>query len=198
MFTIKEAIGLLSFVIVTITTFQYFTLTLKGTIKPHVCTWVLWGIVMLISAAARAAADAGPGAWAAWAGAFSCASIGVLAIFKGEKDITRSDILVFLGALSAIPVWLVTNNPLYAVIIVTAIDVIAYAPTCRKSYYRPFEECVTPYFTANTLHVFSLLANLTYSLTTTLTPVVLILANIGLITLILVRRRQLRPRLAIP
>lgn len=187
--TFKETIGILSCVIVTISTLRYFYLTFQGTLKPHVFTWLVWGLVMGISAAARAADDAGPGAWAAWGGAVSCASVGFLAIFKGEKTITRGDILSLLFSLSAIPVWVVTRNPLYAVIIVTAVDVVAYYPTFRKTYSKPYEEAIFPFLIANLLHVVSLVANLNYTLTTTLTPAVLLFANVALISMILWRRK---------
>jgi len=187
----KEAIGLLSFVIALIATGQYFVFTIRGKIKPHVFTWLVWGLVMGISAAARTADNAGPGAWAAWAVSASCLSIGVLAVFKGEKNITKSDIVAFVGALSAIPVWLVTNNPLMAVLIVTAIDLIGYYPTFRKSFHRPFEEATFNYFISNALHLLSLYANAHTSLTTTITPIAYFLANSCLVILILIRRRQL-------
>ena len=194
--TDKELIGFLSFIIVSISTIHYFALTLKGTLKPHVFTWLMWGLVMGISAAARAADQAGPGAWAGWGGAISCASIGFLAIFKGEKHITKGDVAALLGALSAIPVWMMTNNPLFAVLIVTTIDVIAYYPTWRKSYLRPYEEATFPYMVANVMHVISLCANIHYSLTTVLTPAVMIFANAALVSMILLRRKSARAALS--
>jgi len=188
--TEKEIIGILSCVIVTFSTLRYFFLTFKGTLKPHVFTWVVWGLVMGISAAARATDDAGPGAWSAWGGAISCGSIGLLAIFLGEKTITRGDILALLISLSAIPVWMVTNNPLYAVLIVTTVDVVAYYPTFRKVFLKPYEEAIFPFVVANLLHIASLCANLNYTLTTTFTPSVLLFANVALISTILWQRKQ--------
>jgi hypothetical protein len=191
MFVTKEIIGYLSILVAIVATVPYCRLMYLNKAKPHVFTWFIWALIMGISAAARDAAHAGPGAWGAWAGGTSCFLIALYALFKGEKNITRSDTISFVVALLAIPLWLATGNPLTAVIIVTSIEVVAYYPTVRKSYRRPHEELTYNYMVANSLHLMSMLANNTLSLTTMLTPVTLFTANTALIIFIFWRRKQL-------
>ena len=142
-----------------------------------------------IAAAARGAGHAGAGTWGSWANAASCLSVTILALVWGEKNITRSDVVAFLAALSAIPVWLATDNPLLAVIIVASIDVLGFYPTVRKSYIKPHEEMTFNYWVANGNHILSMLATTVYSLTTVLAPVVMFTANTAFIVMLLWRRR---------
>jgi hypothetical protein len=186
----KDNFGYLSILVTIAATLPYWRLVWTGKTKPHMFTWIVWGLVMGISAAGRSATHAGPGAWGAWAQTLSCGSIAVLAIFKGEKSITRSDLISFVAALLAIPVWLVMKDPLLAIIFVTLIDVVAYYPTVRKSFVRPHEEATYNYLVANTVHVFSLFANRHYSLATCFTPVVMLTANSLLVGMILYRRTK--------
>jgi len=185
----KELFGYLAVVCALSITPYYSYLILKNKIKPHVFSWVIWALIGGIAGAARGAGDAGPGAWGIWAGTFGCIVISVLAFYKGEKNIKRSDMWVFVGALSAIPAWLLTHNPLWAVVIVTMIDVSGYYLTARKSWSKPYEEPVFNYIIANGIELLSLFANDVYSFTTVLQSAVLLVVNTVLITMILYRRR---------
>src|SRR5690606_16045788 len=109
----------------------------RGTNKPHMFTWIIWTLLTAIILAAQIVGGAGPGAWSTGAVLLPCIIITVLAIQRGEKNITASDWVMFLAGLAAIPVWLATSNPLWAVIIVVAIDALAFGPTFRKSWFRP-------------------------------------------------------------
>lgn len=160
----------------------------QGSVRPHIFTWIIWALSSGTAAAAQLSSDAGPGAWAQAAGAASCVSIVVLSFSKGEHDITRTDILAFILALTAIPLWLVTAVPLYAVLIVTFIDLSAYYPTFRKAYRYPHHEAVYNYAISNLGKMLSLYAITDYSLTTVLFPAALFVANGALVAFLLWRR----------
>ncbi len=83
---------------------------------------------------------AGPASWVTGVVTLFCIGIGILAIFKGEKTITKSDWISFALAISAIPVWLLTSEPLLAVFVIVLIELLNYYPTIRKSYKRPWDE----------------------------------------------------------
>ncbi len=187
----KTSLGWLSIIIVVAVTVPYARLVWRGTIKPHLFTWVIWALTTGIAAAARMSEAAGPGAWGQWAGAGSCVCVAALAWRQGEKDITRGDWRAFLLALAAIPLWLLTENALLAVLTVTTIDVVGYYPTFRKSWHRPHEEAVFNYIAANVIHVLSVLATEHYSVTNLLFQVTLFVVNSLLVATVLWRRRQL-------
>ncbi len=188
----KNLIGLLSIPLTVAVTVPYLVNIWKGKIQPHIFTWIIWGVTGGISATAGLAADAGPGAWVQWADALSCLSIAILAGFKVKLNLTRSEILAFVGALSALPVWIATKDPLYAVVIVTSIDTIGYYPTFRKSWAAPYQEALINYVIANPLWLLSVLATETISFTTICFPITIFLMNTLLIFYLLWRRRVVR------
>ena len=126
----------------------------------------------------------------AGAGGLACASIAVLALFKGERHITRTDWAAFAAALSALPLWYVTHDALWAVIWISVIDVLGFYPTLRKSYRRPHEELIFTHLTSGIKHVLSLFALEAWLMTTWLYPSVIAAANLALVAVIVRRRKQ--------
>lgn len=187
----KTILGYLSIIIVVLVTLPYVRLVWCGAIKPHLFTWVIWALTTGIAAAARMSEAAGPGAWGQWAAAGSCVCVAALAWQRGEKDITHGDWRAFLLALAAIPLWVLTDDALLAVLVVTAIDVVGYYPTFRKSWHRPHEEAMFNYIAANVTHILSVLATEHYSVTNLLFQVTLFVVNSLLVAMVLWRRRQL-------
>ncbi len=187
----KDALGLLSVLVVVGATVPYAWYMVQGRLKPHVFSWVIWTLTTGIAAAAQTAEHAGAGAWGQWASAGGCGLAVIMALRYGEKRIVRSDWIAFTIALCAIPVWLLTQNALLAVLIVTAIDLVGYYPTFRKSYVRPHQEAVFNYIASNSIYLLSLSAITDYSLTNILFQAAALLANTSLVVMILWRRRVL-------
>lgn len=188
----KEIIGLISVCISVATAVVYARHVLVGKITPHIFTWIIWTLTVGIAAAARTSDDAGPGSWGQWANTGGCALIAIIAIKNGEKDFTRTDFLALITALAAIPAWIMTNSPLVATVIVTAIDLVGYYPTFRKSYRRPYQEAMYNYTAGNVINILLLYANTRYSLTTILFPTVMLCANTAMIAMLWWRRGQMR------
>jgi hypothetical protein len=91
--------------------------------------------------------------------------------------------------MSSLPFWYFTSDPLWAVVILTIVDVLGFGPTVRKAYAFPHSESLLFFalFTARNLIVIMALEN--YSVTTVLFPAVIAAACMLLITLIAYRRR---------
>ena len=118
-----------------------------------------------------------------------CFIIAALTFRRGEKHITKSDWIAFIAALAAILVWLFTKEPLWAVVLITMIDSLAFYPTFRKSYIKPHEETVMTWWVNSIKFVFALLALEQVSLVTALYPSYLVLANGALAAMLIWRRR---------
>jgi heme/copper-type cytochrome/quinol oxidase subunit 4 len=170
----------------------YYYALFKHKLKPHVFSWVIWAVLTGIAFAAQVTENAGPGAWVTGIMALSCASVAILAIFIGEKNIARSDWWTFLAALAAIPLWLITDNALYAVVIVTIVDALGFYPTFRKSWHKPDEESATSFALHSIKFVPSLWAMHNFNWTTTMYPISLIIMNGAFVVMVLWRRHQLR------
>jgi hypothetical protein len=108
-----------------------------------------------------------------------------------ETHITRGDWIAFLATVLAIPLWAVTSDPLWSVLLVTAIDAIAYYPTFRKSYAKPDEELAFKYVLTVVRYPLSLLALEHYTVVTSIYQVVSIFMKAGVVIPLLWRRAAL-------
>ncbi len=187
----KEIIGGLATLLGTGSCLIYLWQIFKRTTKPHVFSWFIWGILSLIGFLAQYAAKAGPGSWAVGASSLFCFVVAFTGLFYGEKAITRGDWVCFIFSLSSIPVWLATSNPLWAVVIVSAIDAVAFYPTVRKSWFSPQEEGMTTFFIYGLQMFLALAALESYTLTTVLYPATIFVLNMGLTFMLFYRRRIL-------
>jgi len=189
--TEKEIIGILAIVVGAVGQGLYLWQIFRHKVKPHIFSWIVWGLLGLIGFAAQYAANAGPGCWSMGIFAATCFVIAGTGFFYGEKSISRSDWICFFSLLSAIPAWVLTNNPLWAAIIVSIIDAVAFYPTFRKSWMHPHNEGVTAFFIYSVQMVLSLSALDNYNLTTALYPAVILIMNVSLAVVLLYRRRVL-------
>ena len=168
---------------------NYFADIFRGKTHPHAFSWLIWGTISSIGFAAQVAEGAGPGSWARGFGAATCFILVVLGFLKGEKNITRGDWVTLVVALSAIPLWIMTDTPFWSVIIVCFIDTIGYAPTVRKSWSKPHGELAVSYLFSCLGAGFSLVAIEQYTPSTWLYPLVLTLSNGAMWVFLLARRR---------
>ena len=152
--------------------FPYLLSTMRGTIRPHVMSWTIWGITTSIVFWAQREAGGGAGAWPVGFSALVAFLIAATAYTKrGDVKIVAADWGFFLTALAAIPLWYVTSNPLLAVLLVTTVDILGFGPTLRKAYARPESESLLFFCLIVVRNAFVLLALERYSLTTALFPV---------------------------
>lgn len=169
----------------------------KGETRPHAFSWIIWGITTLIVFFAQVEAEGGIGAWPTGLSALITFYIAWLAVLKrGDTEITRSDWGFFIASLVSIPVWYLSSDPLWAVVILTTVDTLAFGPTLRKAYVYPRQENITFFSLFILRNIFGLLALEVWSITNMLFHLVMTLGCLALIVLVLWRRRQLRPPLA--
>ncbi len=185
----KELLGYLSLIATLLRFSIYFYSIFKRHTKPHVFSWITWGILTSINFYAQYSNKAGHGAWATGLIAASCFTVAIMALFWGEKDIKRSDYYTFIAALLIIPLWYFTANPLLAVIMTVVIDVLgAYYPTFRKSYYKPYEETLFLYTIGIFQATLSLMAMDHYYLVNIIYPTVTLCANSSFACMVASRR----------
>jgi hypothetical protein len=179
-------LGLLAFL-------PYVYALYRGQAKPHCFTWFLWGLMMAIAFFAQIKGGAGPGAWITGVSAFAYKGIGLYGLFHGEKTITRTDWITLVFALAAIPLWYITNNPLYSVLLISAIDVMAFVPTYRKSWTKPFEEPISTFAITAVALGLSIVAMDDINMITAFYPATLALTDVVFVILLITRRRVCVP-----
>jgi hypothetical protein len=169
--TLKGAAGAVAIATTFAMYLPYIASIQRGEVKPHAFSWVSWGLGTLIVAAAQGAGGGGAGAWAtALSGAITL-YIAILAYAKrSDTSITRADTAFFVAALCTLLCWLATSDPLWAVVILTANDLLGFGPTIRHARAHPHDESVSLFFWSAMRSVISISALRTYSLTTVLFP----------------------------
>ncbi len=164
--------------------------------RPHIFSWFNWGLLSAIGAYAQLEIGGGPSAWVVVTIAVVCFFITFLAYFIGEKNITKSDWLTFIGALLAIPAWLIAEDPFIVLIIVVTISILTYYPTIRKSWRDPWGEPPQTYFWAGLRFFLTLFAVPDASAETLFYPFFLMSTEWGFAIYILWRRRKLMQQTA--
>jgi len=170
----------------------YIRSIVRSHIRPHVFSWIIWGSTTLIVFFAQLAAHAGIGAWPI--GVSGCLSIIVatLAFIKrGDIEITRSDYVFFISALASIPLWVVTDDPTSAVVVLPVTDLLGFGPTIRKAFVDPRSESLMFFLLFAARNYLVVLALQHYSLATVLFPATIGTTCVILIVMISYRRRVL-------
>lgn len=187
----KEFFGAITIVLSLIGYIPYIRDVLKGKTQPHAFTWTIWTLVTFIVGAAQIAAGSGWGAIHNLVTGLIGTVILIYALKNKDKDIKRVDVIMFIIALLSIPLWLVTQNPTTAIVLITAIDIFAFLPTFRKTWNKPYSETLISYELAGIKYCFALLAIGTYDFATLLYPVTLVVMNASLVAIIIIRRKKL-------
>ena len=170
----------------------YIRAIINDSTRPHVFSWVIWGSTTFVVFLAQLQARGGVGAWPIGVSGSITIFIACLAYIK-RKDITITvtDWLFFVSAMTALPVWYFTADPLWAVVILTTVDVLGFGPTVRKAWRAPHSESALFFTLFAVRNGLVITALEDYSLTTVLFPAVIAAACILLITVLMYRRRAL-------
>ncbi|WP_175856523.1 hypothetical protein [Burkholderia anthina] len=163
----------------------------QRTVRPHLFTWLVWSVVTAIAAAGQFVAGAGPSAWCTAAIAVTCFLTFVASIFRGERGWTRIDWLFLCAALSAIPLWMLTDDPTISICLVTLIELAGLGPTVRKTLRDPWSESLAYFALCVLKYALALLALSRWNVAVAFYPSVNILASIGICALMIVRRQVL-------
>ncbi len=188
---IKIVFGILATIVTIGGYIPYFRDIFAKKTKPHMYTWLVWG---LTQGTATVALFSGGGEWGAISllvGTILVAVIFFLCFKYGTKNITRSDTTTLIAALLAIIVWWQLDSPLLAVLMVSLIDALGYIPTFRKTYVDPSSETVLFWMCMVATDVLALLANSEHNILTMSYLVTLGICNTGVVIVILVRKRRL-------
>ncbi|MDP4008330.1 MAG: hypothetical protein Q8P68_04015 [Candidatus Peregrinibacteria bacterium] len=189
--TDKELLGIIALIISIIGYIPYIRGIFRGKTHPHAFSWLIWGLITGIAFAAQVSDRGGAGTWSTGLSAFLCLLIFVLALKKGEKDITITDWISLAFGLLAIPLWAITKSPFWSVILITVVDLIGYYPTFRKTYIKPHSENLSMYILGSLKFVVSLFALTNFSFITAFYPLVIVAANIIFIFMVVWRRQIL-------
>lgn len=185
----KELLSAIAIAITFIAFVPYIQSILQGKTKPHVFSWLIWASVTFTIFLAQLSDGGGAGAWPIGVSGLITLYVAILAyVKKSDTMITKKDWFFFILAIASLPFWYFTSNPLWAVIILTTVDLIGFAPTFRNAYHHPYEEQLTFYSLMASRNFIAIMALEHYSLTTILFPAATALACLIFIQMVILKR----------
>ena len=188
----KEFISTICIIITIYAYFPYIRSINRGETRPHVFSWIIWGIATLVVFGAQLSDHGGVGAWPMGLNGVVTLYVAWLAYVKrADSHITQVDWIFFVLALASLPLWYITSNPLWAVVLLTIVDTLGFAPTFRKSYSHPFEERLEFYLLMTIRNFISVAALENYSYTTILFPALTGAVGVIFIVMVIWRRQKL-------
>lgn len=188
----KEILSAIAIALTIVAFFPYIYSILQGKTKPHVFSWIIWGCTTFVVFLAQLADKGGAGAWPIGVSGVITVLVALLAYSKkSDSSITKADWWFFVLAMTSLPLWYITSNPLWAVVILTTVDAIGFGPTYMKAYSNPFEEQLTFFVVMAVRNFIVIMALENYSMTTVLFPAVIGVACLLFILLVMYRRRRL-------
>ena len=187
----KEILSAIAIVLTFIAFYPYLRGILQGNIKPHVFSWVIWGTTTFVVFLAQLKAQGGVGAWPIGVSGAITILIAISAYVKrADVAITKIDWLFFISALASLPLWYLTANPAWAVVVLTIVDLLGFGPTIRKAYIHSHSESLSFFAMVAVRNILVVMALESYSIATVLFPAAVAVACILLMALIVYRRHE--------
>ncbi|MDX1958457.1 MAG: hypothetical protein SFU98_07785 [Leptospiraceae bacterium] len=164
----------------------------RNEIKPHAFSWIVWAMTTLITFTVQLAAKGGAGAIPMGISGSITSYIAVISYIKRtDLSIKKIDWLFLILCLGSIPFWYLTSDPFGAVAILTLVDLLGFGPTIRKCYEEPFQESIHFYSVFTVRNLLTIPALEDKNPTTVLFPLAVGLACLGLVLILIYRRRIL-------
>ncbi len=185
----KEILSGIAITLTFVAFLPYIRSIINGEIKAHVFSWIIWGTTTFVVFLAQLEGKGGAGAWPIGVSGAVTIFIAILAFIKrGDITITLTDQIFFFSAISSLLFWYFLADPLWAVVILTIVDVLGFGPTIRKAHAHPHSESLL-FFALFTIRNFiATIALEHYSVTTVLFPSATGAACLLLMGIVLYRR----------
>ena len=185
----KTTIAIIAAALAIVGNIPYLRDIIKGRVKPHPYTWLVWSIVSCIIFFGQLAKGAGIGALPTAASEVFTVIIFFFSLKYGFKHIKKIDTVFFIIALLGIIPWILTKDPTISVIIAVGIDLTAFVPTIRKTFLSPATETPLLFGTNVLRHILMLFSLQAYNNATTLHWIAMITTN-TIMTVLILRKKK--------
>jgi hypothetical protein len=191
MMDFRTTISIIAIILVFAGYFPYLRDTRKGKTRPHIFSYFLWSLLTFIIFALQIGSGGGIGSWITFVLGFVIFLTFFLSIKNGKRDIRNLDYIFLVLTLLAIPIWLLAKQPVLSIILLSSIDILAFAPTIRKSWVDPWSETLSLYTITALRHGLAIVALANINIVTALFPATWTVANALFAVLLIYRRRVL-------
>ena len=189
----KELYGYVAVILTVAAYIPYYRDILRGKTHPHVYSWSLWAVLTAILAGLQLQGGAGTAAWVTVVVGILCVGVVGLSLRKGKRDITTTDSVVASLALVAIVFWLLADKPLVSMVLAITADMLAFIPTVRKTYHKPYSETLSMYVTNVIRFMLAFAAIETYTFLSAAWIITWVTSNALFSSMLIVRRAQVGP-----
>lgn len=158
--------------------------------QPERASWFIWttlGFIAFFSQLAKGATDS---LWLTAGQTVAVLAIFFLSIKYGVGGLTKRDIRALATAGVGLILWWLTNEALYALLIVIAIDSIGTYLTMIKSYKDPESETMSTWIMSGTSGIFGALAVGSFDLSLLAYPLYIVIANYTIVGAMLLGRKN--------
>lgn len=169
----------------------YIKDTLKRKTRPHAFSWLIWGTMSMVAFYAQYSDGGGAGTWAIAFTAVADYIIFFFALYKGEHTITITDWLSLLAAFVGLGLWTVHDQPPMSLILISAVGIVGFIPTVRKSMEKPQQETISTYVFLTLKYVFAVAGLERFTFITMVFPTTLGTMHGFFVWVLISRRRQL-------
>lgn len=191
MIDLKVLLGTVSVILTFAGYVPYIVDIFKGTTKPHMFSWLVWSITTFAVYFLQLGSGAGFGANVTLALALLVSFVFLISIKKGDLAIKKIDSIFLIIALVGVATWLLLDQPVLSIIILTGVDLCGFVPTVRKSWLSPYSETLSFYIITSFRHILNLFALAEYNVVTWFFPLAWSVVNALFALFLIVRRRIL-------
>lgn len=181
-------IALISNALIIFSTSIYIKGVFKKEIIPHAFTWLIWTIILTISFFAQISDGGGLGSYLSLVDSLLCLFVFIISLKFGVKKFATVDWIALALSLTGIILWQQTSQAVYAAILVSLADGIAWIPTYRKSWNDPGHDSILTFAIGVISFGLTITVLDNYSLTTWLYPASVMFTNSAFIVLLITRR----------
>jgi hypothetical protein len=186
----RDALGLFSVALAVLAAVIYIAQTLRGEVRPHPLSWLLFGILSLTGYLVQRDEGARQGSWTLLAMTVICFLFVAVSVARGERSFSRQEWAFAVAGGAVFIVYLFTGQPNVAAALTTLVDALGYGPTFVRGWSQPKKDSVAS-FTLNGLKfVPSLMAMDPISFATSFYPATLMVLNGAVAVMLIMRRRS--------
>jgi hypothetical protein len=183
----KAVLGILSSVVVVSTAIPYFLSTLKHKTKPSRATWTLLTLLLILAAFVQGEIGNGWAIALTLGDIFATGAICLASYSYGQGGLEKVDLFCYVLWAITVGVWLLFDQPVLALCMAVAADLISMVPTLIKTVKNPYEESVSVFIGSGTAGFIAIFAASSYTLSSILFPLYLFLicyTEVALIVLV--------------
>jgi len=175
-------LGLFSGLLIFFAIVPYIRDVLRRKTRPNSVSWLGWTILLSIGAAAQLKEGASFSVLLLIGDIVGTGITFLLSLKYGVTKYTLFDRLSLILGFFAIALWMITKNPLTALVISVIADLIVSLPTVKKSFSDPMSETPSAFFMFALAAFLGVISTTKFDVANLLFPVYLFLINILIAT----------------